>query len=75
VFKISAGAARTLIEGWYESEAEFSACEAQLHANKWLAEADLGELFELGFADILRKEDGFYVHERRQDPPWLHACL
>jgi hypothetical protein len=63
--KISPGAARTLLEGWYTHEAELSACEATLHAQKWVQEADLGEVFELGFADIIRKDDGFYVTERK----------
>jgi hypothetical protein len=61
MFKISVGAVQTLVEGWYKNEAEFSACEANLFAKKWLVEAGLAEVFELGFADIVRKEDGFYV--------------
>jgi hypothetical protein len=65
VFKISAGATSTLVEGWYHNEAEFSACEAHLHAQKWLAEAGVGEAFELGFADIVKREDGFYITESR----------
>ena len=61
MFKISVGAVQTLVGGWYQHEAEFSACEANLLAKKWLVEAGLAEVFELGFADIVRKEDGFYV--------------
>jgi hypothetical protein len=61
MFKISPGATRTLIEGWYIHEAEIPACEASLFAQKWLIEAGVGEAFELGFADIVRREDGFYI--------------
>jgi hypothetical protein len=63
MYKISEGAAKTLMRGWYLHE-EFSFAEADLFANEWLKEATEGEVFELEEAALVRKIDGIYVIER-----------
>jgi len=63
MYKISEGAAKLLMRGWYRRE-EFSFVEAELFANEWLKEATEGEVFDLEEADLVRKIDGIYVVER-----------
>lgn len=72
--KISSLATTVIIAAWYEHEADFDQKEADFCAKGWVNTTKERE-FDLGFLQILRKEDGLYIGPKVPEPfdEWLKS--